>query len=326
MSVSVDNRNACNIDELMKKYENELNLIKQLLKSKNIQDKTEDTILIRYILSYENNIEGAVNAIEKAITWRKQHIYPLLKNKTSFSQEDDIIFPDRMKPYFSLIKKSLVASKHKCTIDNQPVVIARLKLCNFTLLLDHVPESILIDYIVYSNEHEFLVCNEQTKKSKKLCRTFRFIDLRGFMLKTFDRRFLKVFARTSKLSEFLHPQLVGQTYLINAPGYIRVTIETLKTFGISKRTLNKLIIPQIAANTQPADCEWFCSLVRKEDIPTYLGGYCLCENGCIPGFENSLETALSLNAQEVEAEIKNYLKNLKDENSVKKKKSPTKPK
>lgn len=311
MSTSRTHTLPRNLEELLKKYESEIKTLKRIMQSKRVKDIFEDTILIRYILSYENNIEGAAESVEKAINWRKKHIYPLLKHKKSYSQDDDIIYPDRVKPYFSLIQKSLVASKHKCTIDNQPVVIARLKLCNFTFLLDHVPESILIDYIVYSNEHEFLVCNEQTKKSKILCRTFRFIDLKGFMLKTFDRRFLKVFANTSKMSEFLHPQLVGQTYLINAPAYIRVTIETLKTFGISKRTLNKLTIPKIGPNEQPADCDWFSSLVHKEDIPTYLGGHCECETGCIPGFENDLETAMTFNSEEVKKEIKINLEKLK---------------
>ncbi|CRG93876.1 sec14-like cytosolic factor or phosphatidylinositol/phosphatidylcholine transfer protein, putative [Plasmodium gallinaceum] len=300
-----------NLDVLLKKYEEQIKTVKRLMKIKNIKDNVEDIILIRYILSYGDKLEDAVNSIEKAILWRKKNVYPLLKNKKIHSGNNDLLFPDRLKPYYSFIKKTLAACEHKSTVDNQPVVIARLKLCNFTLLLDNVPENILVDYIVYSNEHEFIVCNEQTKKSNVLCRTYRFIDLKGFMLKKFDRRFLRVFANTSKLSEFLHPQLVGKTYLINAPSYIRITIETLKTFGISKRTLNKLEIPKIIAGREPADCDWFTLLVHKDDIPTYFGGNCRCENGCIPGFENDLDDPLNLNIEEIKAEIKNNFKKLK---------------
>ncbi|SBT38328.1 sec14-like cytosolic factor [Plasmodium ovale wallikeri] len=254
---------SLNLDLLAKKYEEEINKIKILLNKKNIKDKLEDLIIIRYILSYGDKLEEAAASIEKAITWRKINVYPFLKNKKICFKDENVIYPNRIKPYYSFIKKALAASEHKSTLDKQPVVIGRLKLCNFTLLLDNVPESILIDYIVFSNEHEFIVCNEQSKKNNFLCRTFRFIDLKGFMLKKFDRRFLKVFAHTSKLSEFLHPQLVGKTFLINAPSYIRITIETLKTFGISKRTLNKLEIPKIISNKEPADCDWFKSLIDK---------------------------------------------------------------
>lgn len=302
---------APTLDFLLKKHEEDIRLLKELLKLKKLKECVEDVVLIRYILSYDGNVEEAADSIEKAVLWRKKYVYPLFKNKTTYTQDDEIIFPEHVRPYFPFIKKALVAWKHKSTIDNQPVVIARLKLCNFSLLLDHVPENVLVDYIVYSNEHEFLVCNEQTKKNNILCRTYRFIDLKGFMLKTFDRRFLKVFVRTSKLSEFLHPQLVGKTYLINAPSYIRVTIETLKRFGISKRTLNKLIIPKIPANKEPADCDWFHTLVDKEDIPTYLGGNCHCKEGCIPGFQNSLNEAVVLNAEEVKNEIKRNLEKVK---------------
>ncbi|CAG25111.1 hypothetical protein PFAG_01533 [Plasmodium falciparum Santa Lucia] len=306
---------STNLDNLLKKYERQLNVLKTLLKEKGVNEKIEDTILIRYILSYGDKLEEAVNSIEKAVTWRKQNVYPLLNNNNNNKNENNgydnnVIFPDRVKPYYSFIKKALAACEHKCTLDKQPVVIARLKLCNFTLLLDNVPENILVDYIVYSNEHEFSVCNEQTKKSKILCRTYRFIDLKGFMLKKFDRRFLRVFANTSKLSEFLHPQLVGKTYLINAPSYIRVTIETLKTFGISRRTLNKLEIPRSFSHKEPADCDWFNLLVDKNDIPTYLGGKCKCKNGCIPGFQNDLEDPLNLNEEEIKEEIQNNLSKL----------------
>ncbi|CRH00838.1 sec14-like cytosolic factor or phosphatidylinositol/phosphatidylcholine transfer protein, putative [Plasmodium relictum] len=302
---------SSNLDVLLKNYEDQLKTVKRLMKIKNIKDSIEDVILIRYILSYGDKLEEAVNSIEKAVMWRKKNVYPLLKNREIYSGDDDLVLPDRVKPYYSFIKKALAACEHKSTIDKQPVVIARLKLCNFTLLLDNVPENILIDYIVYSNEHEFIVCNEQTKRNNMLCRTFRFIDLKGFMLKKFDRRFLRVFANTSKLSEFLHPQLVGKTYLINAPSYIRITIETLKAFGISKRTLNKLEIPKVVPSKEPADCDWFSLLVHKDDIPTYLGGNCKCENGCIPGFENDLENPLNFNTEEIKAEIKNNIKKLK---------------
>ncbi|ANQ09071.1 Sec14-like cytosolic factor [Plasmodium coatneyi] len=305
---------SSNLDALIKKYGEQIKKIKSILKTKNISEKTEDSIIVRYILSYGEKLDEAADSIEKAILWRKTNIQPLLKNnKVCFKTDEDVILPIRIKPYYSLIKKSLAACTHKTTIDKQPIVIGRLKLCNFTLLLDHVPESILIDYIVYSNEHEFVVCNENTKKHNFICRTFRFIDLKGFMLKKFDRRFLRVFANTSKLSEFLHPQLVGKTYLINAPSYIRITIETLKTFGISRRTLNKLEIPKIISNKEPADCEWFSVLVDKNNIPSYLGGKCRCENGCIPGFKNELDDPLNLNPEEVKTEINNNLLKLKNQ-------------
>ncbi|SCO93086.1 sec14-like cytosolic factor or phosphatidylinositol/phosphatidylcholine transfer protein, putative [Plasmodium malariae] len=308
-------RTAFNLDTLLKKHENQINKIKILLNAKNIKDKIEDSILIRYVLSYGDKLEEAAHSIEKAISWRNTNIYPLLKNKKISFKDDNIIFPIRIKPYYSFIRKALAACEHKKTIDKQPIVIGRLKLCNFTLLLDNVPESILIDYIVYSNEHEFSACNEQTKKKNLLCRTFRFIDLKGFMLKKFDRRFLRVFANTSKLSEFLHPQLVGKTYLINAPSYIRITIETLKTFGISRRTLNKLEIPKVISNKKPADCEWFNELVDKNDIPSYLGGNCKCKNGCIPGFDNDLEDPLDINPEEIKNEINNNLLKLNMDSS-----------
>ncbi|KOB86423.1 hypothetical protein PFDG_02174, partial [Plasmodium falciparum Dd2] len=97
-------------------------------------------------------------------------------------------------------------------------------------------------------------------------------------------------------------------YLINAPSYIRVTIETLKTFGISRRTLNKLEIPRSFSHKEPADCDWFNLLVDKNDIPTYLGGECKCKNGCIPGSRNDLEDPFNLIEEEIKEEIsKNFV-------------------
>ncbi|VWU51708.1 sec14-like cytosolic factor or phosphatidylinositol/phosphatidylcholine transfer protein, putative [Hepatocystis sp. ex Piliocolobus tephrosceles] len=297
---------------LENKYKNEIKKLKELLFIKNIKENIELIILLRYILSYGERLEEAADSIEKAIMWRKNNVHSILKNKKHyFKDKDNILFPIRIRPYYSLIKKTLAASEHKPTKDKQPVVIGRLKLCNFTLLLDNVPESILIDYIVFSNEHEFDICNEQSKKENYLCRTYRLIDLGGFMLRNFDKRFLKVFAHTSKLSEFLHPQLVGKTYLINAPGYIRITIETLKKFGISRRTLNKLETPKRCANKQPADCEWLSLLIDKNGIPSYLGGDCKCENGCINGFGNDQEFPFDLNPEEVKAEIQSNIIKIK---------------
>ncbi|SCM24004.1 phosphatidylinositol/phosphatidylcholine transfer protein, putative [Plasmodium berghei] len=290
------------LDTLAKHFEEKINTLKGLLRGKNI--KIEDSILIRYILSYGDKTEELVNAVTRAVEWRKENIEPILKNDNLHFKNNNITFPIRVKPYYFLIRKTLAACSHKYTLDNQPVVIGRLKLCNFTFLLDNVPEDIIIDYIVYSNEHEFSICNKQSKKHNYICRTYRFIDLKGFALRKFDKRFLKIFASTSKLSEFLHPQLVFNTYLINAPSYIRITIETLKAFGISRRTLNKLKIPKAIENVESANCEWFNTIVDKKDIPSYLGGLCKCKNGCIPGFKNDQEYMEEFNLEDVKAEIK----------------------
>ncbi|SCN61315.1 phosphatidylinositol/phosphatidylcholine transfer protein, putative [Plasmodium chabaudi adami] len=304
MSVE-ENIQLLKLDALAKRFGEKINTIKGLLKVKNI--KIEESILIRYILSYGDKTDELVNAVTRAVEWRKANIEPILKSDKLHFKSDDVIFPIRVKPYYFLIRKTLAACAHKYAIDNQPVVIGRLKLCNFTFLLDNVPEDIIIDYIVYSNEHEYTICNKQSKKHNSICRTYRFIDLKGFALRQFDKRFLKIFASTSKLSEFLHPQLVFNTYLINAPSYIRITIETLKAFGISRRTLNKLRIPKVIENVESADCEWFNTIVDKKDIPSYLGGLCKCKNGCIPGFTNDQECMEEFNLEDVKAEIKKQL-------------------
>eukprot|EP00921_Rhytidocystis_pertsovi_P003610 GHVQ01006258.1.p1 GENE.GHVQ01006258.1~~GHVQ01006258.1.p1 ORF type:complete len:358 (+),score=46.46 GHVQ01006258.1:959-2032(+) len=215
-----------------------------------------------------------------------------------------------MQPYLPILRSLLSAWGHQCTRGGQPTVLIRINCCNFPLLTNLVPLDVIRDYVVFSNEVEFWWCDMKTRESGKVHKCYRLIDLKGMSSKSVDRKFLKVFEQSSKISEFLHPQLVAQTILVNAPSFIRWVVEALKAVGVSRRALDKLWVHKQVENKCIAEHDDILRLMDKETLPSYLGGLCNCVGGCVPGTPNSRTAPLDLDVREAREEIREAKKRL----------------
>lgn len=272
--------------------------------------QADNLFLLRFVLSYTGDTEKAAESVTKALEWRKKH-HSFVKNAMLADHHKQLVnFPTRMQPYLKTIRSLLSAWGHKSTRNGQPVVLIRVNCCNFPLLVSLVPLDIIRDYVIFSNEVEFWWCDRITRRSGKIHKCFRLVDLKGMSSKSIDRRFLKVFGQTSKMSEFLHPQLVAKTILVNGPSFIRWVVDALKAVGVSRRALDKLWVHKQDGDkpiAQHADISEFISL---DCIPDFLGGNCSCTNGCVPGSPNDRREPIELDVSRTEARIREKKRNL----------------
>jgi len=258
----------------------------------------DEIFLLRYLVSYKGDSEKSRAAINKANEWRTRNAESVQLARTVESNESEADFPSALRPYVAPIRRLMVAWAHKHTRDGQPLVIARIGLCNFRDLMRLVPADIIRDYIVFLNEVEFWLCDRETRRTKYLHKCYRLVDMKHSGARSIDRRFLRVFADASNLSEFLHPQLVGRTFLLNAPSFVRWIVAGLKTIGISKRALEKLWVHKPHKGTSIAEHPDVSAIVAPEHIPSFFGGGCECHKGCIPGHQNSLESPVPIDTEE----------------------------
>eukprot|EP00920_Eleutheroschizon_duboscqi_P007320 GHVT01016823.1.p1 GENE.GHVT01016823.1~~GHVT01016823.1.p1 ORF type:complete len:398 (-),score=51.17 GHVT01016823.1:739-1932(-) len=201
---------------------------------------SDNLFLLRYVLSYKGNEEQAASAIIRATEFRRHHANFVKGCQSSPFPLADSFFPLSLRPFLPTIRSLLAACPHKQTRQGHPVILVRLGASNLATLMDVVPIDVMVDYIVFSNEVEFWLCDHLTRTHLKLFKTYRLVDLDQLSYYLVDRRFFSVFKNASMASEFLHPQLVAKTILVNAPGFVRWVVETLKMIGVSKRALAKL--------------------------------------------------------------------------------------
>ena len=114
--------------------------------------------------------------------------------------------------------------------------------------------------------------------------------MKGMSIFGGDRRFMKSLGTASKISEYLHPQLLG-TNVITNPGTVFKILFSIAKLFIGKKTLEKLKV--CSSDTLKGDitkCPFSMKHLIKDDIPSFLGGDCHCtdKGGCINGVHNGV--------------------------------------
>ena len=103
-----------------------------------------------------------------------------------------------------------------------------------------------------------------------------------------DKLFFSAMGDSSKYSDKLHPQLIERIVVINAGSAFKFMYHVAKMF-MSKRTFEHLSVctgfeRSVGASTCPYASRW----VNLDDLPTFAGGNCNCEGGCLPDIPNEM--------------------------------------
>lgn len=114
---------------------------------------------------------------------------------------------------------------------------------------------------------------------------------------------MSAFSESSKTAEKVFPQLIQTNAMVNSPSWFGWLFAIVKLF-LPKRTLEK--IRRCGGDTGSGDIA-SCPFVQKhfavDAVPSYIGGKCACEGGCIPGAPNCVPQHMprQLTAAEIEA-------------------------
>ena len=90
----------------------------------------------------------------------------------------------------------------------------------------------------------------------------------------------------SAVSKLLYPQLLDKVVILNAPWFFK-QLWLLATSVLSTSLTSKVGMCQ--GTIEPGkigDCPWASKRFRAEDMPTFVGGTCECEGGCIGDVPN----------------------------------------
>jgi len=240
-------------------------------------EKTHDDIyLLRYCLS-NTKTKDSEKCIRYSIDYRQ-------KNS---SWLDEASKGESSAPMYNTIIKYTCASIHKCRSENgAPVVIVRANLANPKVLLDTVSEEKMIQFLVFQKEICYIKCDELTRKNRKITKILTINDINGVSLFSTDKRFFKALGDSSKIADNLFPQLLEKNIMMNPPTIFKIVM-SIATVFMSKKSLSKMTLCKGNTESQNiSKCPFATKSINEEDIPSFLGGKCVCEKGCVGGVDN----------------------------------------
>ena len=185
----------------------------------------DDIFLLRYALTHRHRggIEAAEDAVRKTIEWRTENAAILEKvASTGKAPHEDVVLRFSTFGYV-------------CDLSGyEPVWVARTGHCNQRALMSTLTIDQVGDWLHYSKEVFWRICDERTRKTRTLIKVFfitthrclfaftiitpqmiTVVDFDGLSLFGGDSRFNRALGKSSEMSALYYPQVLA-TFLITA--------------------------------------------------------------------------------------------------------------
>jgi len=181
------------------------------LKAAAEQAPLDDIFILRFILSAKgNNVESAINNIKQTLEWRSKRLPEL-----EAARQGKVKYEDVTKRYRSYNIIGFLNESH-------PTAVLRVCSAAPSGLFNQLSSEKVTENILLNEERHFHLCDTKTRETGFLCKQVVIVDLRGFSLSMYDRRFGKAAVKASRESAIYYPQLLGKRVIINMPFGLRV--------------------------------------------------------------------------------------------------------
>ncbi|OLQ10723.1 hypothetical protein AK812_SmicGene5530 [Symbiodinium microadriaticum] len=148
------------LDELLFRQRHAVASLRSGLQQELSQAQVDDVWLLRYALSFEDDLQGAESAAKRALAWRKDNARLV---EAARNREAPADFTDEE---LAAINSFFVAAYHCCTEYGDPVFLSRLCAYDLTALMSSISEAKLELWLNFTNECCWQYC--EVKALRKL--------------------------------------------------------------------------------------------------------------------------------------------------------------
>ncbi|KAH9248490.1 hypothetical protein BASA81_013816 [Batrachochytrium salamandrivorans] len=226
----------------------------------------DDLFVLRFLLSAKGDIKMAGAKLKETLKWRVDNLVNLnlVVAKT---------FPQR-EIFYQHLQAGIVG-----WLGNDLLYSARTGLGNVAALVDRLSEEDLLQLFPYLNEPNFRLVDNRTREVGVICKVITVVDLHGFSMSRFSRKFPAIAGKSSHASNVYYPQLLRHTVFLNLPTVLRM-IFSASTMLMHKDTVEKQRVcpgkPRSGKQTA-ADCPFLKAKAGSGEaavnlVPQFLGG------------------------------------------------------
>ena len=248
------------LDDLLREHSTSISSLRQSLAC-----QVDDVWLLRYVLSFKDDLPAAIHAAKAAITWRREnsslvHAATTRQAPEAFSQQE-----------LAAIHQCFVAAYYCCTRFGDPIFISRLCAYNVNRLMEIVSEAKLELWFNFVNECAWQYCEAETLLRRYFVMQINIQDVRSVKMMQ-NRSFLRALGNSSKVNDWLRPQLFGKTYILNPPRWLSMA-SRLAGGLMSKKSLEKVWIHPTKVGEGGGLCPFAQRLFEDATVlPKFLGG------------------------------------------------------
>jgi hypothetical protein len=215
--------------------------------------------VLRFLLVDKDNV---VENIRRALQWRRANRELLLN-----AQQGKF-------PYDAEMSRHVKRGACGWLADQYAVVIVRGGHGNAAGIMRELTMEQCIQSLLFYNEYMFALVDDKTRRTGKLCKVIFIMDLQGFSLKNFDRRFAKANGDTTHIGNLYYPQLIKTIAIVNLPSTFRILYSFSKMFTSRWALETQKICPARTRGRSARDCPFLSRFGpdATSQVPHFLGG------------------------------------------------------
>jgi len=255
------------IRDLLNKYSSEISRVLNKIKPHELYDPSryDDIWVLRFVLSHKGSTTKATQAAIKTMEFRDEKklnkFGDILHRIYNHEDHDSPSNFPILKKYFSCIKTNAIIHQLPDT-DRGIVCYIRLADCDMKKMVKTLSEEELSEVYLLLNEAVYQIQDDISRRSGRLTKLLKVIDLDGMKMKEFDIGYAKVDAAAAKTLEDFYPQQLGKILVVNAPYWINMVWDVLKPlfparvtekfdFASSKKKMIKKLVEYVSADNVP---------------------------------------------------------------------------
>jgi hypothetical protein len=218
----------------------------------------DELFVVRFILADEVHAEINIRA---ALEWRRQNREVLLKAAQGIFPHAEIMHRHVKKNVCGWLNNSFLLN------------VVRAGLADAASLMRELSQRQCVEYLVASNEQLFYLTDQRTRATGMFCKSISVIDLQGFSMGRFDRRFHRANGESTHLIQLYYPSLWQMFVLINLPSAFRILYSVAKVFMSKSALERQKICPAKTLCGSASDCPYLRKIgFNPSVVPFFLGG------------------------------------------------------
>lgn len=259
------------VADLIEKHRSQIKDIAQLLQHDPLYDPTiqDDLWILRYFLSHKN-VRKAADAAKATLQYRKEHKLDKvgdIREKWDpklhvFQQQQD------QEGFYSCFEKDSLV--HHLPDKNRGFIMyIIMKGIDQTKMVEDIDDDVAFKHYIRAKEWQFQVSDEVTRRTGRLTKGCKIVDLKGMKLRHVNHAYIKKDAKLNKKLQDFYPQSLGSMLIVNAPPIFDSVWSMFRPF-FPRRMVEKVNV--INPKKRPKDMLHFAKFVSEEDFPEMYGG------------------------------------------------------
>eukprot|EP00588_Corethron_pennatum_P012161 CAMPEP_0194279760 /NCGR_PEP_ID=MMETSP0169-20130528/14111_1 /TAXON_ID=218684 /ORGANISM="Corethron pennatum, Strain L29A3" /LENGTH=287 /DNA_ID=CAMNT_0039024223 /DNA_START=28 /DNA_END=891 /DNA_ORIENTATION=- len=263
------------VKDLLEKHASKLADLRTILEKEESYSKEhyDDLWMLRFLLSHKK-VSKASEAAISTMNYRKERkINELGDVRHKLSDHTAAEPSDRCfeigKKFLTCFHSNLASMYALPDPDRGIVTIATPALIDQKKCMKVMSFEETVEVYLLGNEIIFQINDEITRRTGKLTKVLRILDMTDFSLKDFDRQYAQRDGAANKSIEDYYPGLLGTCIIINPPTWLNAVFKVVK-YLFPKRFLEKITFVTPAKN--PKDADYFLQYITRDKLWEKYGG------------------------------------------------------